>query len=87
MSNIQDKIHNFSRKFRRKYYVVDLVDDFTYTYGTYKECIDVVNWLEECYSSGAAYAIYTRKQLTDNMLSSIHPKQSFLTEIVLNKKS
>jgi hypothetical protein len=86
MNNLRDIISSFSRKLHRTYYVVDLVDDFTYTYGTYKECIDVVHWLEEASSAGAPYGIYKRSQLTENMKSSVYPYQGRLTKFIVDNK-
>ena len=77
-----DKLCSIRRKFLRKYYVVDPIDDFIYTFGTRKECEDVIIWLQDAISAGSIYAIYKKSELTPSMLQTINPGQSLITEII-----
>ena len=69
---ILDKIYSIKHKTYPKYYVVDPIDDFTYSYGTRKECQELINWLQDNMSAGAIYAIYKKSQLTPMMLQTLN---------------
>lgn len=87
INKILDIFTLIRRKIFRKYYVVDPIEDFVYTFGTRKECKEIIEWLQDSVSSNEIYSIYTRKQLTENMISTIHPKQSLIFDIILSKKT